>query len=119
MQLAQNMNIDLAQSYAFTDSIADIPMLEVVGHPTAINPDRALEKLAEVRGWDIEEFVEPINLSVRIKNVRKTVTDRYSEPYKILPVLSALAVLTALIIFYTVSKNKTLPKRTSRIQIRY
>ncbi len=119
VQLAKTLNIDLGKSYAFTDSIADIPMLEVVGHPTAINPDRALEKLAEARGWDIDEFVEPINLSIRIKNVRKTVADRYSEPNKMLPLLSTLAVLAALVIFYAVSKNKTMPKNTASIQIRY
>lgn len=106
VQLAQNMNIDLAQSYAFTDSITDIPMLEIVGHPTAINPDRALEKLAEIRGWDIDEFVEPINLSVRIKNVKKTVTDRYSEPTAILSLLPTIAILAICAFIYVLSRSK-------------
>jgi HAD superfamily hydrolase (TIGR01490 family) len=47
---------DLARSYAYTDSAGDLPMLEVVGHPVAVNPDRALEAIAYHRGWPIVEF---------------------------------------------------------------
>lgn len=47
---------DLAQSYAYTDSAGDLPMLEIVGHPVAVNPDRALEAIAYHRGWPIVEF---------------------------------------------------------------
>lgn len=47
---------DLARSYAYTDSAGDLPMLEIVGHPVAVNPDRALEAIAYHRGWPIVEF---------------------------------------------------------------
>ena len=47
---------DLTQSYAYTDSAGDLPMLEIVGHPVAVNPDRALEAIAYHRGWPIVEF---------------------------------------------------------------
>ena len=47
---------DLELSYAYSDSISDRPMLELVGHPVAVNPDRALEVLARTRGWPIVIF---------------------------------------------------------------
>ncbi|MGH9114714.1 MAG: HAD family hydrolase, partial [Acidimicrobiales bacterium] len=55
-QLAAREGIDLATSYAYTDSATDLPMLEAVGHPVAVNPDRALRRVAEERGWDIVRF---------------------------------------------------------------
>jgi HAD superfamily hydrolase (TIGR01490 family) len=48
--------IDLEASYGFTDSIRDVSMLECVGHPGAVNPDRRLRKLAKERGWQIENW---------------------------------------------------------------
>jgi HAD superfamily hydrolase (TIGR01490 family) len=47
---------DLALCYAYSDSGSDLPMLEAVGHPVAVNPDRALEAVAYHRGWPIVEF---------------------------------------------------------------
>lgn len=52
-------NLDLANSFAYSDSITDIPMLETVGHPVAVNPDRGLLKEAEARGWEIRTFENP------------------------------------------------------------
>ncbi len=54
--LAGERGYDLPLSYAYTDSIGDLPMLEAVGHPVAVNPDRALETVAYHRGWPIVEF---------------------------------------------------------------
>ena len=51
--------LDLARSFAYSDSITDLPMLEAVGHPVAVNPDRALLKEAEARGWEIRTFDHP------------------------------------------------------------
>ncbi len=48
--------IDLAQSFAYTDSIGDLSMLECVGHPVAVNADRRLRRLAALRGWSIENW---------------------------------------------------------------
>ena len=50
-EFAQQHNIDLALSYAYGDSIADLPMLEAVGHPVVINPDRRLALIAQKRNW--------------------------------------------------------------------
>lgn len=48
---ALERGIDLAQSWFYTDSITDLPMLEQVGHPVAVNPDRRLRREAVRRGW--------------------------------------------------------------------
>ena len=55
-KVAEEKGYDLAQSYAYTDSAGDLPMLDIVGHPVAVNPDRALESIAYHRGWPIVEF---------------------------------------------------------------
>jgi HAD superfamily hydrolase (TIGR01490 family) len=47
---------DLASSTAYSDSHTDMPFLEAVGHPVAVNPDRALRHIAVARGWPIVEF---------------------------------------------------------------
>ena len=53
-KLAAARGYDLEICYAYSDSISDLPMLEVVGHPVAVNPDRPLEAVARSRGWPIE-----------------------------------------------------------------
>ncbi|MBI3537081.1 MAG: hypothetical protein HY070_05950, partial [Chloroflexi bacterium] len=45
--------IDLAASYSYGDSIADLSMLNLVGHPVAVYPDAPLEKLARAKRWEI------------------------------------------------------------------
>jgi HAD superfamily hydrolase (TIGR01490 family) len=57
--------IDLEGSYAYSDSITDLPMLEAVGNPVAVNPDRELRKIAEQRGWKIRDFRRPVRLRQR------------------------------------------------------
>jgi HAD superfamily hydrolase (TIGR01490 family) len=52
---AQQM-VDLAESFFYTDSISDLPLLERVGHPVAVNPDPRLRRLARSRGWPVERF---------------------------------------------------------------
>ncbi len=59
-RLAATHGYDLAGSYAYSDSSTDLPMLEAVGLPTAVNPDRALRKAAEERDWPILEFTDPL-----------------------------------------------------------
>ena len=68
-QLAERVGIDLEGSYAYSDSIADLPMLEAVGHPVAVNPDKDLRKEVETRGWDLREFRRPVRLRTRIATV--------------------------------------------------
>jgi HAD superfamily hydrolase (TIGR01490 family) len=55
-ELAEREGIDLAESYAYSDSESDLPMMRVVGHPVAVNPDRALERVAREKGWRIMRF---------------------------------------------------------------
>jgi len=55
-QLAARDGIDLGESYAYSDSESDLPMLETVGHPVAVNPDRELASIARERGWQILRF---------------------------------------------------------------
>ncbi len=64
--LAAERGIDLESSYAYSDSYTDVPMLEIVGHPVAVNPDRVLLKLAVDRGWEVRQFVEPVRLHPRL-----------------------------------------------------
>ncbi len=65
-QIAERAGIDLANSYAYSDSIADLPMLKAVGNPVAVNPDRDLRKEAEANGWQIRDFRKPVRLRTRI-----------------------------------------------------
>ncbi len=44
---------DLNECYAYSDSYSDVPMLSVVGHPAAVNPDGKLERLARTYGWPV------------------------------------------------------------------
>jgi HAD superfamily hydrolase (TIGR01490 family) len=67
--LADRVGIDLEGSYAYSDSISDLPMLSAVGHPVAVNPDRELRREAEQRGWDVREFRRPVRLRTRIATV--------------------------------------------------
>lgn len=53
--LAQQRGYDLAACWAYSDSMSDLPMLEAVGHPVAVNPEPALRERAEERGWPIVE----------------------------------------------------------------
>ena len=55
-QLAAVEGLDLRRCAAYSDSANDIPMLSMVGHPVAVNPDSALRRTARERGWEIRDF---------------------------------------------------------------
>jgi len=55
-ELARRERIDLSGSYAYSDSGSDLPMLRVVGHPVAVNPDQELARVAREQGWEILRF---------------------------------------------------------------
>jgi HAD superfamily hydrolase (TIGR01490 family) len=55
-ELAEREGIDLAASYAYSDSESDLPMLRVVGHPVAVNPDHELARVAREQGWEVLRF---------------------------------------------------------------
>jgi HAD superfamily hydrolase (TIGR01490 family) len=65
-ELAAREGIDLDESYAYSDSITDAPMLELVGHPVAVNPDKELAKLVKERGWEQRTFARPVRLRDRV-----------------------------------------------------
>ncbi|WP_327190111.1 HAD-IB family hydrolase [Streptomyces xinghaiensis] len=64
-RLAESEGYDLTRCYAYSDSITDIPMLEAVGHPHAVNPDRGLRREAVARGWPVLSFDRPVRLKQR------------------------------------------------------
>jgi HAD superfamily hydrolase (TIGR01490 family) len=80
--LAGEAGYDLAESSAYSDSITDLPMLEAVGHPSVVNPDRALRKEALARGWDVLEFRNPVSLRARMPSL----------PTPTAPVVAGMAV---------------------------
>ncbi len=53
---ARKRGVDLGSSYAYADSISDLPMLEAVGNPVAVNPDRRLAAAAKERGWQLRRW---------------------------------------------------------------
>jgi HAD superfamily hydrolase (TIGR01490 family) len=55
-ELAQERGVDLAESWAYSDSASDLPMLRAVGHPVAVNPDTELARVAREEGWDVMTF---------------------------------------------------------------
>lgn len=65
-ELAATHGYDLADCHAYTDSSTDLPLLEVVGHPHAVNPDRDLRRAAEERGWPVLAFAKPVSLRTRV-----------------------------------------------------
>jgi len=66
VELAHERGIDLAASYAYSDSATDIPMLECVGHAVAINPDRELQRAAREHDWEIRTFTRRVRLRDRM-----------------------------------------------------
>ena len=65
VELANWNGYDLNQCYAYSDSASDLPMLEAVGHPVAVNPDAKLERHARRNGWPIVIFSQQTKSVVR------------------------------------------------------
>jgi HAD superfamily hydrolase (TIGR01490 family) len=100
-ELAEQEGISLENSYAYSDSATDRPMMEVVGHPVAVNPDKELRELANARDWQILEFERPIALRGRINIPRPN------------PVISGAAVATGIATALTVWALKTRKSRSA------
>jgi hypothetical protein len=94
--LAERIGIDLEGSYAYTDSITDLPMLQAVGHPVAVNPDRDLRREAETRGWDIRDFRRPVRLRTRIAETASHPRTRVAAG--VMAALAAAAILGYLVV---------------------
>ena len=67
-ELAAKRDIDLATSFAYSDSETDIPMLLTVGHAYAVNPDKALTRMAHEHEWPILSFTHPVRAHDRSKS---------------------------------------------------
>jgi HAD superfamily hydrolase (TIGR01490 family) len=64
--VAEKEGISLGDSYAYSDSATDLPLLRLVGHPHAVNPEKALREAAEDHGWPILEFRRRVSLTERL-----------------------------------------------------
>ncbi|MCQ8190887.1 HAD family hydrolase [Streptomyces rugosispiralis] len=95
-ELAESEGYDLSRCYAYSDSVTDLPMLESVGHPHTVNPDRALRREAAARGWPVLSFNRP----VRLKQRRPSLS---MPPRPVLAVAAAVgaAAATAGLLWYT------------------
>lgn len=90
-RLADSTGISLAESFAYSDSLTDLPMLEAVGHPVVVNPDRELRVLAFERDWQILEFEREVTVRTRLATIPRPV-----------PVISGAAVAGGLAAALTV-----------------
>ncbi|WNE97469.1 HAD-IB family hydrolase [Streptomyces luomodiensis] len=99
-ELAESEGYDLSRCYAYSDSVTDLPMLEAVGHPHAVNPDRALRREAAARGWPVLSFNRP----VRLKQRRPSLS---MPPRPVLAMAAAVgaAAATAGLVWYTTRRR--------------
>ncbi len=70
-QVADARGYDLGDCYAYSDSITDLPMLSVVGHPMAVNPDRELRAAAQAMGWPYQTFASPVSIRDRLPTMHR------------------------------------------------
>lgn len=73
VEVAERDGIDLGGSYAYTDSFTDMPMLEAVGNPVAVNPEKELREAALENEWPILEFQRPVSLEPKVQAPPKRV----------------------------------------------
>jgi HAD superfamily hydrolase (TIGR01490 family) len=72
-ELSAERGYQLADCFAYSDSVTDLPMLEAVGHPHAVNPDRQLRKIAVARGWPILAFeLNPADVTAPVSSAMST-----------------------------------------------
>jgi phosphoserine phosphatase len=80
-KLAADRGYDLNLSYAYSDSVSDLPMMETVGHPVAVNPDSELDKLAHERGWPVVIFARKTKRVVAFSSVAVIATGAAGVAY--------------------------------------
>jgi fatty acyl-CoA reductase len=78
-EYARANGIDLAESFAYADSLSDLPMMELVGTPVAVNPDPRLSQVASQRGWRVERWeMAPGNWRLPMPDPRSAEYREYS-----------------------------------------
>ena len=65
-KLMADRGYDSERCYAYSDSASDLPMMQLVGNPVAVNPDRAMMAVAHRRGWPVVEFNRPGKRNARL-----------------------------------------------------
>jgi phosphoserine phosphatase len=63
--LATERGIDLANSWSYSDSMSDLPMMEIVGNAVSVNPDAELATLSRARGWPVVIFAQRSKMLIR------------------------------------------------------
>jgi HAD superfamily hydrolase (TIGR01490 family) len=98
--LAAARGYALDDSYAYSDSATDVPMLAAVGHPVAVNPDRALRREAAARGWPVLDFTQPAPL-------RRRIPGRDAPPAAMVAVALAATAVSAALAWSAVRSRRT------------
>jgi HAD superfamily hydrolase (TIGR01490 family) len=91
-QLAAERGYNLADCYAYSDSSTDLPLLEAVGHPSAVNPSRTLRRVAAENAWPILEFRHPVPLGRRLR-------DRPAVPITAAALAAGVGVAIGIVIY--------------------
>jgi HAD superfamily hydrolase (TIGR01490 family) len=99
-KLAAERGYDLTESFAYSDSVTDVPLLSCVGHPTAVNPDRPLRRTAIEKGWPVLEFRHPVPLSRRWR-------EKPAVPVTAAVIAAALGVAAGLVWYTRVRRART------------
>jgi HAD superfamily hydrolase (TIGR01490 family) len=107
-ELAEQHGYDLTTSYAYSDSFTDLPMLEAVGRPHAVNPDRPLRREAVARGWPVLDFTHPVTLRDRLPQVSlpQVSMPRIGRPAATTTAAVALAVGLLLVAGYLAGRRR-------------
>lgn len=92
--LAEREGYDLHRCFAYSDSVTDLPMLEAVGHPFVVNPDRALHKEAVARDWPILTFTNGVPMRERFSLLRRQPLERLAG---VVMALSAVVLISAIV----------------------
>jgi HAD superfamily hydrolase (TIGR01490 family) len=105
-EVAARDGIDLDASYAYSDSITDEPMLSAVGHPVAVNPDRALSRVAAERDWEVRLFQRPVRMRERVS---------MPTPGQTAAISGGLAAIVAGIVVFWLLRREPAPSRAERV----
>ncbi len=106
-EAAERDGIDLAASYAYSDSITDEPMLAAVGHPVVVNPDRALARVAAERDWEVRIFERPVKMRDRVS---------MPTPGQTAAISGGLAAIVAGVVVFWLLRREPEPTRQERWQ---